>query len=100
MCNRWNQGGDEQEQSVHQWALPTVRMCVQRLNTTEGGNGEYFTTCVYTCYFCVLSFSEICGSYIQKHLFFISSEMVIVFKATKSGTPALIINQAFIFSFM
>lgn len=69
MCNRWNQGGDEQEQSVHQWALPTVRMCVQRLNTTEGGNGEYLTTCAYTCYFCVLSFSGICGSYIQKYLF-------------------------------
>jgi len=37
MCNRWNQGGDEQEQSVHQW------MCVQRWNAVV----------VLLCYFWV-----------------------------------------------
>ncbi len=30
MCNRWNQAGKEQEQSAHQWALLTVKMCIQQ----------------------------------------------------------------------
>lgn len=35
MCNRWNQGGNEQEQPVHQRSPPTERLCSTSQSHTD-----------------------------------------------------------------
>lgn len=66
------------------------------------GVGEYLT--ILFCY--IKTHLVVCGAYVEvtssKFIYFylLWDGQSYVFKVTKSGTPAFIINQAFIFSFM
>lgn len=96
MCNRWNQGGNEQEQSVHQRSPPTERLCSTSQSHTDSRiSGLQQELCL-----------GLFGIIVVMLLQFFENKVILrdghccVLKEVKSGTCAFIIHQAFISSFM